>query len=477
MTEPNRSELQHPREAILDQSEARPWPADRVERWPLDRLVPYARNARTHSEEQIAQIAASMREWGWTNPVLVDEAGMIIAGHGRILAARKLGIAEVPVMIARGWTEAQKRAYVLADNQLALNAAWDGKLLAAEISDLRAAEFDINLIGFSAQDLRDLSRGGKTPPDQAPDPPVNPVSRPGDLWICGEHRVLCGSATILADVEAVLGAELADMCFTDPPYNVNYANTAKDKLKGKNRPILNDALGDEFAALLRDACGNILTVTKGAIYICMSSSELDTLKKVFGEAGGRWSTFVIWAKNTFTLGRSDYQRQYEPMLYGWKNGADHYWCGARDQGDVWFIDKPAKNDLHPTMKPVALVERAIRNSSKSRDLVLDVFGGSGTTMIAAELAGRRARLVELDPKYADVIVGRWEAFTGSKAVLQATGQAFADVARERLNGNARPQAETDQAQGARGQPGQAKDRPGRAEARGQPRRAAGMDDR
>lgn len=444
------TELQHPREAILDQSEARPWPADRVERWPLDRLVPYARNARTHSEEQVAQIAASMREWGWTNPVLVDEAGMIIAGHGRILAARKLGIAEVPVMIARGWSESQKRAYVLADNQLALNAAWDGKLLAVEISDLRAAEFDINLIGFSAQELRDLSRGGKTPPDQVPDPPVNPVSQLGDLWVCGEHRVLCGSATILADVEAVLGGELADMCFTDPPYNVNYANKANDKLQGKNRPILNDALGDGFAALLRDACGNILTVTKGAIYICMSSSELDTLKKAFGEAGGRWSTFVIWAKNTFTLGRSDYQRQYEPILYGWKDGGDHYWCGARDQGDVWFIDKPAKNDLHPTMKPVALVERAIRNSSKSRDIVLDSFGGSGTTMIAAELAGRRARLIELDPKYTDVIVGRWEAFTGNKAILQATGQSFADLAGERVKSNARPQAETDQAQGTRG---------------------------
>ncbi len=450
MTEPNRSELQHPRAAVPDQSEARPWPADRVERWPLDRLVPYVRNARTHSEEQVAQIAASMREWGWTNPVLVDEGGMIIAGHGRVLAARKLGIGEVPVMIARGWSEAQKRAYVLADNQLALNAAWDGKLLAVEISDLRAAEFDINLIGFSAQELRDLSRGGKTPPDQVPDPPVNPVSQLGDLWVCGEHRVLCGSATVLSDVEAVLAGELADMCFTDPPYNVNYANKAADKLRGKNRPILNDALGDEFAALLRDACGNILTVTKGAIYLCMSSSELDTLKKAFSEAGGKWSTFVIWAKNTFTLGRSDYQRQYEPILYGWKEGADHYWCGARDQGDVWFIDKPAKNDLHPTMKPVALVERAIRNSSKSRDIVLDSFGGSGTTMIAAELAGRRARLVELDPKYVDVIVGRWEAFTGNKATLQATGQAFADVAAERVKSNARPEAETNQAQGTGG---------------------------
>ncbi len=205
-----------------------------------------------------------------------------------------------------------------------------------------------------------------------------------------------------------------------PALQRDYANADnKNKRWGAHRPILNDALGDSFGALLYDACVNILSVTKGAIYICMSSSELDTLQKAFREAGGKWSTFVIWAKNTFTLGRADYQRQYEPILYGWKEGTDHYWCGARDQGDVWFVDKPDKNDLHPTMKPVALVERAIRNSSKSRDIVLDPFGGSGTTMIAAERTGRRARLVELDPKYVDVIVQRWEAITGGKATRTA----------------------------------------------------------
>jgi DNA modification methylase len=263
--------------------------------------------------------------------------------------------------------------------------------------------------------------------DEAPEPPADPVSRPGDIWVCGEHRVLCGDATVLSDVETLLGGELADMAFTDPPYNVNYANSAKDKLRGKNRPILNDALGDAFGAFLYDACVNLLTVTKGGVYICMSSSELDALQKAFRAAGGKWSTFVIWAKNTFTLGRADYQRQYEPILYGWKDGTDHYWCGARDQGDVWFFDKPVKNDLHPTMKPVALVERAIRNSSKSRDIVLDLFGGSGTTMIAAERAGRRARLVELDPRYVDVIVRRWQETTGGSAVHAATGQSFAEV--------------------------------------------------
>ncbi|MBX9944854.1 MAG: site-specific DNA-methyltransferase [Reyranella sp.] len=398
------------------------WPADAVERRPVAALVPYARNARTHSDEQVAQIAASIREWGWTMPVLVDEAGTIIAGHGRVLAAQRLGLAEIPVMVAAGWSEAKRRAYVIADNKLALNAGWDEDLLRIELGELKGLGVDLGLTGFGELELEKLllDTDGEDDPDEAPELPAEPISRPGDLWICGVHRVLCGDATVRADVEKLLDGELADMAFTDPPYNVNYANSAKDKLRGKNRPILNDALGEGFEALLHAASTNMLAVTKGGIYICMSSSELDTLQKAFREAGGKWSTFVIWAKNTFTLGRADYQRQYEPILYGWKDGADHYWCGARDQGDVWFFDKPVKNDLHPTMKPMALVERAIRNSSKSRDIVLDPFGGSGTTMIAAERTGRRARLLELDPGYTDVIVNRWEGMSGRKAEKAAT---------------------------------------------------------
>jgi DNA modification methylase len=229
----------------------------------------------------------------------------------------------------------------------------------------------------------------------------------------------------------VLDGQFADMTLTDPPYNVDYGSSAKDKLRGNKRKILNDNLGSDFEAFLHDACANIVSVTKGAIYVCMSSSELHTLQRAFRAAGGKWSTFVIWAKNTFTLGRADYQRQYEPILYGWKDGADHYWCGARDQGDVWFFDKPARNDLHPTMKPVALVERAIRNSSNSRDIVLDPFGGSGSTLIACEKAGRQARLLELDPKYCDVIVRRWQEFSGGTALLEGEGRPFADLAVER----------------------------------------------
>jgi DNA modification methylase len=249
--------------------------------------------------------------------------------------------------------------------------------------------------------------------------------------VLGEHRLLCGDATVLTDVERVLGGQLADMAFTDPPYNVDYANSPKDKLRGKHRPILNDKLGAGFEAFLYDACANVLSVTKGAVYVCMSSSELHTLQKAFAAAGGKWSTFVIWAKNTFTLGRADYQRQYEPILYGWKDGSDHYWCGARDQGDVWFFDKPVRNDLHPTMKPVALVERAIRNSSKTRDIVLDPFGGSGSTLIACEKTGRQARLIELDPRYCDVIIRRWQEFGGGAATLGGHGGSFEEIAASR----------------------------------------------
>jgi DNA modification methylase len=400
---------------------------DTVEHWPLDRLTPYARNVRTHSEDQVAQIAASIIEFGWLNPVLIDDAGNVIAGHGRLLAARKLGLETVPVIRASHLTPAQVRAYRLADNRLAELSGWNEEMLATELVALRDEDVDLGLLGFDDAEIDRLlaEPGGEFgAADEAPAPPADPISRPGDFWICGQHKVLCGDATVLADVEAVLAGELADLCFTDPPYNVNYANSADQKKRGKNRPILNDALGKQFGDLLYDACVNILTVTKGAVYICMSSSELDVLQKAFRAAGGHWSTFVIWAKNTFTLGRSDYQRQYEAVLYGWKEGVDHYWCGARDQGDVWFIDKPVKNDLHPTMKPVELVERAIRNSSKSRDTVLDPFGGSGTTLIAAERAGRRARLIELDPKYVDVIVQRWQNLTGGSAKHAATGQAF-----------------------------------------------------
>jgi DNA modification methylase len=405
--------------------------------WPVESLIPYARNARTHSDEQVAQIAASIAEFGWTNPILAGSDGIIIAGHARLLAARKLGMTEVPVIVLDHLTETQRRALVLADNRLALDAGWDEEMLRVELESIRDDGFDLELTGFSDDELEDLLRepeqvvAGNTDEDAVPEAPETAVTVPGDVWLLGDHRLLCGDATQLEAVEKVLAGGLADMVLTDPPYNVNYGATMKDKLRGKKRKIANDNLGDGFEQFLRDACVNMLAVTKGAVYISMSSSELHTLHKAFAAAGGHWSTFVIWAKNTFTMGRSDYQRQYEPILYGWKEGTDHYWCGARDQGDVWFVRKPVRNDLHPTQKPVELIERAIRNSSKSRDTVLDPFGGSGSTMIACEKAGRQARLVELEPKYCDVIIRRWQEFTGRDAILDGAGRTFAEIVNER----------------------------------------------
>jgi DNA modification methylase len=408
-----------------------------IERWPLDRLIPYAKNPRTHTEEQVAQIAASIAEFGFVNPVLVGADGVIIAGHARVMAARKLGMAEAPVIVLDHLSEAQRRALVIADNKLAQNAGWDEEMLRVELEALREDDFNLDLLGFDDAEIEalladpDEATAGNTEDDAVPETPGTAVTVPGDVWLLGDHRLVCGDSTQMEAVQKVLAGGLADMIFTDPPYNVNYGATMKDTLRGKKRAIRNDNLGDGFEQFLRNACSNILAVTKGAVYICMSSSELHTLHKAFTEAGGHWSTFLIWAKNTFTMGRADYQRQYEPILYGWKEGAGHYWCGARDQGDVWFVKKPVANDLHPTMKPVELVERAICNSSKSGDTVLDPFAGSGSTLIACEKTGRQARLIELEPTYCDVIIRRFEKFSGKHAVLESDGRGFAEVALER----------------------------------------------
>lgn len=412
------------------------WPAAQVEMWQVADLVPYAKNARQHPAEQIDQIAASMERFGFTIPMLVAEDGTIIAGHGRLMAAAQLGLSEVPVMVARGWSEEDRRLYTLADNRLAEIAEWDPEILRIEIGELRE-DFgieDMSLIGFSAEDLAEIlpdalidTTGGLTDPDDVPEVPEAPVTRPGDVWLLGKHRLLCGDSTVATDVAKVLGDVKADLCFCDPPYNVDYAGGVGAEKAGKGRRIKNDALGDGFGQFLYDACVLINAHTDGAVYICMSSSELQTLQSAFKSAGGHWSTFIIWAKDRFTLGRADYQRQYEPILYGWPEGVKRHWCGDRDQGDVWNIERPHKNDLHPTMKPVSLVERAIRNSSRKGDLVFDPFGGSGTTLIAAERAGRHASLIELDPKYVDVIVRRWQEFTGETAVLESSGRSFDDL--------------------------------------------------
>jgi len=410
------------------------WLANKIEHWPTAKLLPYVRNARTHSEEQVAQIAASIAEFGFTNPILAGSDGIIVAGHGRLAAAQKLGLEIVPVVVLDHLSQTQRRALVIADNRIAENAGWDDAMLRIELEALKLEGFELELTGFDVDDLIELASGdepdkeGLTDEDAVPEVSETPVSRPGDIWIMGQHRLLCGDSTVAESYEKLMQSEVADMVFTDPPYNVNYANSAKDKMRGKDRAILNDNLGEGFYDFLLAALKPMVEHCKGGIYVAMSSSELDVLQSAFRAAGGKWSTFIIWAKNTFTLGRADYQRQYEPILYGWPEGATRHWCGDRDQGDVWQIKKPQKNDLHPTMKPVELVERAIRNSSRPGNVVLDPFGGSGTTLIAAEKSGRSARLIELDPKYADVIVRRWQDWTGQQATREADDAAFDHVA-------------------------------------------------
>ena len=305
------------------------WLADKIEQWPTDKLVPYARNARTHSDAQVAQIAASIAEFGFTNPILAGSDGVIVAGHGRLAAAQKLGIATVPVVILDHLTPTQRRALVIADNRIAENAGWDEAMLQVELADLQGDDFDLSLTGFDADALADLLAGeettsdGQTDEDSVPDADTS-ITRPGDVWLCGNHRVICGDSTDAGIYDALMAGEIADMVFTDPPYNVDYANTAKDKMRGTDRPILNDNLGAGFHDFLLAALTPTLAHCRGGIYVAMSSSELDVLQSAFRTAGGKWSTFIIWAKHTFTLGHADYQRQFEPILYGWPEGANRH---------------------------------------------------------------------------------------------------------------------------------------------------------
>lgn len=404
----------------------------KLEHWPTSRLIPYARNPRKN-DHAVEQMASAISEFGFRLPIVAKSTGEICDGHLRYKAALRLGLEQVPVILADDLTETQLKAFRILVNRSATWADWDEDLLRLELEELKLDDFDLALTGFDADELLEIMAGeettseGNTDEDASPEVPVTPVSKPGDVWIMGQHRLLCGDSTNAANYTLLMAGEKAAMTFTDPPYGVNYANSAKDKMRGTNRPILNDNLGEDFEPFLKAALTPMIAHCQGAIYIAMSSSELDTLQSAFRAAGGKWSTFIIWAKNTFTLGRSDYQRQYEPILYGWPEGATRHWCGDRDQGDVWHFNKPRVNDLHPTMKPVELVERAIRNSSRPGDVVLDPFGGSGTTLIAAEKSGRQARLIELDPKYVDVIVRRWQSYAGSQAVREVDGVRFDDL--------------------------------------------------
>jgi site-specific DNA-methyltransferase (adenine-specific) len=406
---------------------------DHLETIQIDALIPYARNSRTHSDGQVAQIASSIKEFGFTNPVLIDGGGGIIAGHGRVLAARKLGMSEVPCIRLDHLTEAQKRAYVIADNRLALNSGWDTEMLKVEFADLQELGFDLELTGFDLDEIKELlapvGTEGLTDPDDAPPLPEHPRSVPGDIWVMGKHRLLCGDSTSMDDLAKLTDGQLVDMWLTDPPYNVAYEGKTKEALT-----IKNDEMGDDqFRQFLRDAYTAADTVMKpGAVfYIWHADSEGYNFRGAAQDAGWKVRQCLIWKKSSMVMGRQDYHWKHEPCLYGWKEGAGHLWAADRKQTTILEFEKPTRNGEHPTMKPVALFEYQLLNNTKGGDQVLDSFGGSGTTLIAAEKNGRVARIMELDPKYCDVIVKRWQDFTGKIATHAETGEPFAEV----TNGN------------------------------------------
>lgn len=392
--------------------------AKQVEWLELNGLIPYAKNSRTHSEAQVAQIAGSIKEFGFNNPVLIDEDNGIIAGHGRVLAAQKLGLQTVPCIRLGHLTDTQRKAYVIADNRLALNAGWDDSMLTLELQDLKAEDFNLDLLGFEADELNALlnpikETEGLTDEDAVPEVPEEPKTKPGDIYQLGRHRLMCGDSTSIDAVEKLMDGQLADILITDPPYNVAYEGSNGLKIK-------NDDMGDDqFRQFLRDAFVAAYAVMKsGAVfYIWYADVETYNFSAAVKEANLKLSQILVWKKDSLIMGRKDYHFIHEPCLYGWKEGAAHLWASDRKQVSVFEFKKPKKNDVHPTMKPVELIEYQLLNNTKGQDIVLDLFGGSGSTMIAAEKNGRTARLMELDPKYCDVIVKRWEDFTGQKAEL------------------------------------------------------------
>ncbi len=394
-----------------------------IEQLPIGDLRPDPANPRRISDHELETLTRSISEFGLIDPIIARrEDKMVIGGHQRLLAARKLGYKTVPVVLADLTTE---QAHLLNIALNKISGSFDQELLARLLKELEEVpDIDLSLSGFEDDELKKLlksldAREKRDRPENfdldaaIKDAQSAPVAKLGDIWLLGEHRLVCGDSTDKEAVQRLMAGAKAMMTFTDPPYNVNYGDHRHNG--ASQRVIANDNLGEVFEPFLEKACRNILEFTDGAVYICMSSSELHTLQKAFITAGGHWSTFIIWAKNTFTIGRSDYQRQYEPILYGWREGVNHYWCRDRDQGDVWQVDKPSSSPLHPTMKPLALIERAIQNSSQAGDKVLDTFLGSGSTLITCERTGRICYGMELEPLYIDVAVMRWEAFTGEKA--------------------------------------------------------------
>jgi DNA modification methylase len=394
----------------------------RTQIFAADSLIPYIRNPRKNSAA-VDKVAASIKEYGWQQPIVVDKENVIIAGHTRLLAAQKLGMDKVPVHVA-DLSDAQAKAYRLADNRISEDADWDMELLGLEIRELDDLDFNLDLTGFDNTELANLlidSDLGETDEDAVPEPPEEPISKPGDLWELGEHRVLCGDATKKEDVERLMDGQQADMVFTDPPYGVAYEQGKFTGLRPKKKfePIKNDEkTGDDLYRFISDAFRLTAESTKpSAPCYCWSPPLFEgfEIARAVRDAGFKIQSQLIWNKGRLTLGRADYHWQHEVCWYGFKTKEPgHHWCGDRKQTTVWDQARDHNYD-HPTQKPVELIERALNNSSKGGDVVLDLFGGSGSTLIACQKNGRKARLMELDPKYCDVIVKRWEEYTGEKA--------------------------------------------------------------
>ena len=391
-----------------------------------DLLIPYINNARTHSQDQVKQIAGSIKEFGFTNPILLDVDNGVIAGHGRLMAADVLGLDEVPTITLEGLTEAQRKAYVIADNQLALNAGWDLDSLRIEVDRLTELDFDIDLLGFEDDFLSlllDDTTEGLADEDAVPNVPESPVTAEGDVWILGNHRLMCGDSTSIDSLEMLCKNDLVDMWLTDPPYNIGYTGKTKDALKIKNDSMSND----NFRQFLVDSCTAADAVMKkGAVfYIWHADSEGYNFRGAVRDSGWKVRQCLIWKKHSLVIGRQDYHWKHEPCLYGWKEGASHLWAADRKQTTILEFDRPSRSEDHPTMKPVELFEYQILNNTKGSDIVLDSFAGSGTTIIACENINRKAMCMELDPKYCDVIIKRWQDYTGKDAILESTGETYA----------------------------------------------------
>jgi len=394
---------------------------ERFEKVNIDMLVPYARNARTHSKEQILQLRASLREFGMVNPIIVDKDLNIIAGHGRIIAAKEEGFTEVPCVFAEHLTEAQKRAYIIADNRLALNAGWDAEMLSVEIADLQGTDFDISILGFDDAELNKLLGGMEDVKDddfdvdKAAEEPA--FVQLGDLWLLGRHRLICADSTKAENIARLMDGKKANMCVTDPPYNCDYSG-------GTGMKIMNDRMkSEEFYKFLLDAFQNIYDnlADGGAFYCFHSDAEKVNFFNAAVGAGFHYSTTCVWVKDSLVLGRMDYHMRHEPILYAFKDTAKHKWYSDRKQTTVWEFPRPKKSDLHPTMKSLPLIAYPVCNSSQANGIVLDPFAGSGSTMIVCEQTDRICNMAELDPKYASVIVRRFCQTCGADHIFVERG--------------------------------------------------------